>query len=83
MLASKIFYVNSELRSTGTSDNFSFAINLPQQKFDRVCVLQASIPQSYYIIESIGILSTSEANNSFRAKKLRKFHRVPPYVCEQ
>lgn len=52
MLASKIFYINSEERQEGTSSKFSFQINLPKEKFDRVCVLQASIPQSYYIIDT-------------------------------
>ena len=51
MLASKIFYVNSEERQAGTSSNFSFKVDMPKEKFDRVCVLQASIPQSYYIVE--------------------------------
>lgn len=53
ILASKLFYINSELRSSGTSDNFTYSLSIPDnQKFDRVCVLQASIPQSYYIVAS-------------------------------
>lgn len=51
MLESKIFYINSEERLTGRSDNFTSRVLIPiNQKFDRVCVLQASIPQSYYIV---------------------------------
>lgn len=53
MLASKLVYVNSELRSSGTSSNFTFRIGMPEQRFDRVCVLQMSIPQSYYIIDEV------------------------------
>jgi hypothetical protein len=52
MLASKLVYINSEQRQAGSSSNFSFQMTIPQGVFDRVCVLQASIPQSYYIIEN-------------------------------
>jgi hypothetical protein len=48
----KIFYVNSKNRLSGT--NSDFAINLPldpTDDFDRVSVMQASIPKSYYLIQ--------------------------------
>ena len=52
MLASKIWYINSEERQSGSSSDFTFQMQMPKDKFDRVCVLQASIPQSYYIVEA-------------------------------
>jgi hypothetical protein len=63
ILASKIYYISSEERTSGTSDNFMFKLSIPDgQKFDRVCVLQASIPQSYYIV--------AEGSNVFILREL-------------
>ena len=47
----QIFYINSSMRTAGESGNFSYQVQLPpNSNFDRVCVLQANIPISYYIV---------------------------------
>jgi len=49
--ASKLIYVDSEERISGTSSNFSYAIDIPDgAKYDTCCVLSMTIPRSYYLI---------------------------------
>ena len=49
---SRIYYVNSESRLSGTNSRFAFPIQIPPNSgFDRVVVLQASIPLSYYLVQ--------------------------------
>jgi hypothetical protein len=51
--SSRIFYVNGAYRETGTSANFTYSFNIPDnEKYDRCVVLQASIPLSYYLIQN-------------------------------
>ena len=51
--SSKIVYVDSEERISGTSSNFSYAIDIPDgAKYDTCCVLSMIIPRSYYLIRS-------------------------------
>lgn len=51
-LTSRKYYINSERRLEGTSSSFTYEIIIPpQEKYDHVCVLQASIPLSYYLVE--------------------------------
>lgn len=51
--SSQIYYINSEQRLNGTHGHFSFNIGLPSMcNFDRVCLLQANIPISYYLVSS-------------------------------
>jgi hypothetical protein len=47
---SKVFYINSTVRCSGTSDtNFSYTLNIPSKNtFNKVCLLQLSIPKSFY-----------------------------------
>lgn len=46
-----IAYVDSHTRVSGTHTSFQHTINLPaRNNFDSICVLQASIPKSYYLI---------------------------------
>lgn len=48
---SKIFYVNSRDRVTGTDSDFLYQFKIPSEsKFDKVCVLQMVIPKSYYLV---------------------------------
>lgn len=48
---SKIYYVNSLYRETGTASDFCYKIQIPtSEHYDHVVVLQASIPLSYYLI---------------------------------
>jgi hypothetical protein len=53
--SSQIYYINSRERTTGTNSNFSYEIKLPAgNNFDRVVCLQASIPKTYYLVQSPG-----------------------------
>jgi len=46
-------FINSRNRIDGTDSNFTYAINFPADlEFDRVVVLNALIPKSYYLIQS-------------------------------
>ena len=50
---SKLVYVDSEERISGTSSNFSYAIDIPDgAKYDTCCVLSMTIPRSYYLVRS-------------------------------
>ena len=48
-----IFYIDSQnrLNEADTSSNFTVRVDMPpMNKYNRICVLQASIPKSYYLI---------------------------------
>lgn len=50
---STIYYINSTNRRSGTDSDFTYQIIMPPEaKYDRVCILQACIPKSYYLIQS-------------------------------
>ena len=50
---SKLFYVNSRDRVSGTDSDFLYQFEMPADvKFDHVCVMQACIPKSYYLIKA-------------------------------
>ncbi|EGG24698.1 hypothetical protein DFA_02942 [Cavenderia fasciculata] len=47
----KIFYINSHNRISGTNSKFKYnIIYYPQDRFDRVALLQATIPKSFYTV---------------------------------
>jgi len=51
--SSSLYYINSKNRIAGTDSDFTYQIQFPPEtKYDRVCVLQANIPKSYYLIQS-------------------------------
>lgn len=53
ILESKIVYINSKNRITGTPENFMYQVPISSNdKFDSVCVLQVCIPISYYLVQS-------------------------------
>ena len=53
ILANRIYYIDSEDRKTGSSSDFSIAIDIPEgQGFDSCCVLALTVPRSYYLIRS-------------------------------
>ncbi len=54
MLSAKHFvYVDSRNRLAGTDSNFTYNINFPPDaQFDRVVVLNALIPKSYYLVQT-------------------------------
>lgn len=48
----EIIYINSLNRSSGTDANFTYSIKLnPLIKYDKVVLLSACIPKSYYLIQ--------------------------------
>lgn len=50
---SSIYFVNSADRLSGTSDNFSYDISIPDNSnYDRVTLMNCNIPISYYLIQS-------------------------------
>lgn len=51
---SQIFYINSNTRIEGDESDFTYKINLdPTLTYDRVAVLECSIPKSYYLIQHL------------------------------
>lgn len=89
-------YINSRNRiapNKSTDSNFSFLITLPDDNFDRVVLLQASIPVSYemvnprnnrFILEEGGVGVTVELGlgnykvNNFRAEVAAKLNAASP-----
>ena len=48
-----IAYIDSHSKINGTDTHFSHLVTLPaRNSYDSVCVLQASIPKSFYLIAS-------------------------------
>ena len=53
ILNNRIYYINSKDRVAGTSSNFTYDIDIPDgSNFDSVCVLQMTIPKSYYLVRT-------------------------------
>ena len=51
--SSKRYYINSENRLSGTSSNFTYNIDIPDNSnFDSCLVVDISIPYSYYVIRA-------------------------------
>ena len=49
----RFFYINSANRVSGTDSNFIYNLNYPHDEdYNRAVILQASIPISYYTVES-------------------------------
>lgn len=50
---SRIEYINSANRTVGTNENFQWSMSMsPDEQYDRVCVLFANIPISYYLVKA-------------------------------
>ena len=48
-----MFYIDSQNRTAGTSGNFSINLAMPpNNKYDRIVVMQAAIPKSFYLVSS-------------------------------
>lgn len=53
MESKQILYINSNDRDSGTHSNFVYTLDIDQnQNFDRIAVLDATIPKSYYNIQA-------------------------------
>ena len=49
----QIFYINSYSRTSGTNSNFAYKLNIDATKsYNKVVILQASIPKTMYMISS-------------------------------
>lgn len=49
---SRILHINSANRTGGTNSSFTYSFNLAtDEEYDRCCVLQASVPISYYLVQ--------------------------------
>jgi len=52
-LKHQLYYVNSRNRITGDDSDFSFKIDIdPSMKYDKICMLDCSVPKSYYLIQN-------------------------------
>ena len=51
MYQERIYYINSRNRISGTNSNFTYKIDINNIEPDRIAVLQANIPKSYYLIQ--------------------------------
>ena len=69
ILSQKIYFINTVNKLEGRNGDFKYEINIPQtENFDRVCVLQASIPLSFYLVQdgvNTFILRESINGNNF------------------
>jgi hypothetical protein len=51
-LSQRIYYINTLFKQSGTNENFSYKIQIPSnESYDRVVLLNASIPNSFYLIQ--------------------------------
>lgn len=58
---SRLFYINSRNRVSGTDSDFTYKIEYPEdQKFDSVVCLSAIIPTSFYLVDSLGTFTLQE-----------------------
>lgn len=46
------YIIDSSQRTSGTSSDFQFQINLPKGEYDSVCMLYATIPKSYWLVNA-------------------------------
>jgi len=59
----RTYAINSTNRESGTDSNFAYNINIPyNKKYDKVVILAANIPKSYYLIQ--------EGDNSFILREM-------------
>jgi hypothetical protein len=51
-LSQRIYYINTLYKASGTNENFSYHLQIPAaEQYDRVVLLNASIPNSFYLIQ--------------------------------
>jgi hypothetical protein len=51
LLNHKLYYINSRNKNGGTHSNMSYSLDLRGIKANRVVVMQANIPKSYYMVQ--------------------------------
>ena len=51
-LSQRLYYVNTLFKKSGTNQDFTYELQIPQtDEFDRVVILNASIPNTFYLIQ--------------------------------
>ena len=51
-ITSRVYYINTLFKKSGTNENFSYHIQIPiGENFDRVVLLKAAIPNTFYLIQ--------------------------------
>jgi hypothetical protein len=51
-ISQRIYYINTLYKASGTNEHFSYALQIPPtEHYDRVVLLNASIPNSFYLIQ--------------------------------
>lgn len=51
-LSQRIYYVNTQFKKSGSNQDFTYQFQIPQaEEYDRVVVLNASIPNTFYLIQ--------------------------------
>lgn len=65
-LGQQLYYINTLLKDSGTNEQFSYSIQIPSSAaFDRVVLLQATIPNTFYLIQDgFNTFTLQEANVS-------------------
>ena len=48
----RIYYIDSHDRVSGTHSDFTYFLDMKNEDYDSVVLLQASIPKSYYIVQN-------------------------------
>ena len=59
---SRVFYIDSSNRTSGTDSNFEISLNLPKNNYNKVALLQLSCPKSFY--------NFSTGKNTFTLREL-------------
>jgi hypothetical protein len=63
-LSQRIYYINTLFKASGTNENFKYTFQIPaSENYDRVVLLNASIPNSFYLIQD-GINTFTLRENS-------------------
>ena len=53
ILSNRLYYVSSEDRLSGTTSNFTYSLDIPENsRFDSCCVLALTVPRSYYLVRA-------------------------------
>ena len=57
------YYLNSSDRREGKDESFSYQIDIPKdKKYDMVCLVSATIPKSWYLVDDNQTFTLSENN---------------------
>ena len=51
-ISSRLYYINTLFKKSGTNENFTYHLQIPQgHNYDRVVLLKAAIPNTFYLIQ--------------------------------